>query len=56
MMLFEIVNLSNHKLARSKSDASWFRFASMLLYKASWYGGIVVKAPTSISGMSLVII
>ena len=39
--------LSNHKLARSISDASWSRFVSMLLHKASWYGNIFVKVPNN---------
>ena len=37
----------DHKLARSINDASWAKFVSMLIYKASWYGNIVIKVPTN---------
>ena len=37
--------MSDPKLARNISDASWSRFVSMLLYKASWYGRCVIKIP-----------
>ena len=33
----------NHRLAKSISDASWWHFVSILIYKAEWNGKKVVK-------------
>ena len=43
----------NHKLARSINDASWSRFVSMLIYKASWYGNMIIKVPTNYASSQL---
>ncbi len=43
----------NHKLARSIIDASWSRFVSMLMYKASWYGNMIIKVPTNYASSQL---
>ncbi len=43
----------NHKLARSIIDASWSRFVSMLIYKASWYENVIVKVPTNYASSQL---
>ena len=37
----------NNKLARNISDASWSRLVTMLIYKADWYGGKVIKVPST---------
>ncbi len=37
----------SNKLARSINDASWTKFVSMLIYKANWYGNVIVKVPTN---------
>ena len=37
--------IKNKELARGIIDASWSKFVSMLIYKADWYGNIIVKVP-----------
>ena len=43
----------NHKLARSIIDASWSRLVSMLIYKANWYGNMIIKVPTNYASSQL---
>ena len=43
----------DHKLARSIVDASWSRFISMLIYKACWYGNMIIKVPTNYASSQL---
>ena len=38
--------MNDSKIARNISDVSWSRLVSMLIYKANWYGRIVVKVPS----------
>ena len=45
--------LQKHKLARSIIDASWSRFVSMLIYKASWYGNTIIKVPANYASSQL---
>ena len=43
----------DHNLARSIVDASWSRFVSMLIYKASWYGNTIIKVPANYASSQL---
>ena len=38
--------IHNHRLAQHISSCSWFKFFSMLKYKATWYGNNIIKVPT----------
>lgn len=38
--------IHNHRLAQHIASCSWFKFFSMLKYKAAWYGNNIIKVPT----------
>lgn len=38
--------IRNHKLAKSIGSVSWYKFFTMLEYKAAWYGNKIIKVPT----------
>ena len=39
--------IKDNELARNISDASWYRFVSMLVYKADWYKRTIIKVPSN---------
>ena len=45
--------MNNSKLARNISDVSWSRLVSMLIYKANWYGNMIIKVPTNYASSQL---
>ena len=45
--------VKSHNLARSINDASWAKFVSMLIYKANWYGNMIIKVPNNYASSQL---
>lgn len=43
----------NHKLATVIGEASWYKFRTMLEYKAEWYGRKIVIAPSNYASSQL---
>ena len=45
--------MKNHKLAKAISEVSWYKFRTILEYKADWYGRTIVVAPTNYASSQL---
>ena len=45
--------LKNHNLAKAISEASWYKFRTMLEYKSKWYGREIFIAPSNYASSQL---